>query len=918
MRSGRYTILLGCSSLGVLCQANTSHFANLYQSGVFPTHLLSSFVTMAGYRLLPNRSHENQSPRYVMRRLFTARSYFVQSRPRRQNRLRVVNMSLQAANQESALGPSSGLAISYGARSDSVASVHDSGISPPEQSMAEARQQPAIVGTQPSISTEEREHLQPSDHGDGEQASDVDAATTAASKLLEKSNHQSSRKPPFSLYDKFGWLAMTVLMSATALILGAVGFLWFLWKADPSNKTWHRIAVRNWITRAVALSSVVLRTSISLQASTATSMLAGLALENTQILILHLASVSAMRNANAGPYMLAWLMLKAFVNDPSRWHRALLPVLVVSLVITSVLTQFTSTTLLSDLKPGTIPGHNSTSTTGTNFRYNVNGSIPMISRGTVWTKKPPFFPAFAEYHEDLSGPQTDNSDTGLTLRAFLPLSGQDTRSTLRNFSGLATVLDSRVQCIRPQLTMEKAHFTPGAFALTGLISGNSGQGSNFSCVLPQLDVGEDGSVPEEWQISITYLGAFANASLGPVQSEFQTSASSNQYGMTFVVVNLTMGATPEWIRVLGIDSSEFGTFGSPGASPLYHSNRREWLDLLFTENASLVMSVSTCYASYDTTILAIEASSGTNRTEPVATYDVQSQSYDYSSVRLQLGQSSPGHTNPSPDDRGVLSITKRSSWKPGVEDYPNASWVQNAVTLNVDGDPVDFELASSAETNLTAYLYDGDNPAGAWPGEARIGTDPSTTALFQQILKEQGSIAFAIQSILTVFTGMTYYDQLEQFNNIGDINTTAFILVSRPSSVRGITAVTVVLSVHLLLMAIVIQRFVSQSTLSTIGNAWQTIAQIRQAGSDTEILVQNAALATDGEIETRVVEERLNRRLVGLKLSDDRTGVELVRRDSPGGLAKMMKRARFRRHRLIRRRRMDGYRNGSSEGESKE
>ena len=789
--------------------------------------------------------------------------------------------------------------------------VHDSGISPLEQSIAEARQQSAIVGAQPSLSTENRENLQPPDHGDDEQTSDVDASTTAASNLLEKSDHQSSRKPPFSLYDKFGWLAITVLVSATAFILGAVGFLWFLWKADHSNKTWHRIAVRNWITRAVALSSVVLRTSISLQASTATSMLAGLALENTQILILHLVSVSAMRNANAGPYMLAWLMLKAFVHDPSRWNRALLPVLVVSLVITSFLTQFTSTTLLSDLKPGTIPGHNSTSTTGTNFRYNVNGSIPMISRGTVWTKKPPFYPAFAEYHQDLSGPQTDDSDTGLTLRASPPLSGQDTRSTLRNFSGLATALDSRVQCIRPQLTMEKAHFTPGAFALTGLISGNnSRQGSNFSCVLPQFNVGEDGSVPEEWQISTTYLGAFANASLGPVQSEFQTSASSNQYGMAFVAVNLTTGTTPEWIRVLGIDSSEFGTFGSPGASPLYHSNRREWLDLLFTENASLIMSVTICYASYDTTILAIEASSGTNRTEPVATYDVQSQSYDYSSVRLQLGQSSPGHANPSPDDRGVLSMTKRSSWKPGTGDYPNASWVQNAVTLNVEGDPVDFELASSAETNLTAYLYDGDNPAGAWSGEARVGTDPSTTALFQQILKEQGSIAFALQSILTVFTGMTYYDQLEQFNNIDDINTTAFILVSRPSSVRGITAVTVAVSVHLLLIAIVIQRFLSQSTLSTIGNAWQTIAQIRQAGSDTEILVQNAALATDSRIEKRVIEQRWGRRLVGLKLSEDRNGVELLHRESPGGLAQMMQNARYRR--------MDGCRKGSFGGLSKE
>ena len=46
------------------------------------------------------------------------------------------------------------------------------------------------------------------------------------------------------------------------------------------------------MTRTVALSSLVLRTSISMQASTATSMLAGLALENTQVLLLHFASVS--------------------------------------------------------------------------------------------------------------------------------------------------------------------------------------------------------------------------------------------------------------------------------------------------------------------------------------------------------------------------------------------------------------------------------------------------------------------------------------------------------------------------------------------------------------------------------------------------------------------------------------------------
>ena len=724
-------------------------------------------------------------------------------------------------------------------------------------------------------------------------------AKDARSQLQQK---VASTVGQLSVYDRFGWLATTILISATTLILSALGFLWFLWEADHNNQTWHRIAAKNWMTRTVALSSLVLRTSMSMQASTATSMLAGLALENTQILLLHFASVSTMRNTNAGPYMLSWLIFKAFLKDPWRWRRALIPTLILILVITSTLAQFTSTTLLADLKPGTVPGYDSSETTATNF-HTVDGSTPLTSRGTVWAKKPPFYPTFAEYHEVPSDAPEDKSDTGLTLRAFIPVPGQEARSSLRTFSGLATVLDSRVQCLRPQLTMEKGHVAAGTLALNGSISASGSQSTNFSCVLPQPLSG--GNTSDEWQIAITYISTFSNASTAPVRSEFRPLASPSQYGMEFVVVNVTAGSTLEWLRVLGDDGGEFGDFGAAGVAPVLYSNRQDWLDLLFTKNASLIMSVTLCYASYDTTDLAVQVSSGSNRTEPVPRYDPLKRNYDYSTIRLQLGQIDNGQHMQSPDERGVLSLLKRDSWEPGPADDTNSSWLQAVVGLSLVGDPVDSQYldstTSTVATNITAYFYSATEYSKQdWEAIPRLSPDPSMTALFQQILKTQGGIASAIQSILTVFTSMSYYDQLQQFNNANKITTTSFVVVSKPASLRGIIAVTIVASVHLLLIAYVIYQFLFNSSISTIGNAWQTVAQVVQG--EGKQLVDGARLATDDKVGKMVKTERWKRRFVGLKVSANGTDVELTHTDSPGGLAKMMKNAKCRRHNLRRRR----------------
>ena len=126
--------------------------------------------------------------------------------------------------------------------------------------------------------------------------------------------------------------------------------------------------------------------------------------------------------------------------------------------------------------------------------------------------------------------------------------------------------------------------------------------------------------------------------------------------------------------------------------------------------------------------------------------------------------------------------------------------------VKLDGDPadtVDCLQVSGVSNNMTAYLYNAVNPANVWRGLVRLGPNLFVAGLFQQFLENGGDIAFALQSILTVFTGITYYDQLQQFNSPNNIEATPLIIVSRPHSIWGITAVTIVLVLHRKLMRMI-------------------------------------------------------------------------------------------------------------------
>jgi hypothetical protein len=296
----------------------------------------------------------------------------------------------------------------------------------------------------------------------------------------------SSRKRN-SLHRRLGWQSITILVLTNIVALAVIGFLGFLWFANLEDGVWHRIMVNGWATRAVSFATLVLRSAIDLQAGVAAAMLAALVLESSTVRLRDAARISTMRAGSPQPRALLDI-IPAMSSSECRFFRlglvgALDPVFekripltmfciatgyggaVLLLFATTTLLQFSSTILLSDLDLGQLPSLAANRSASYDFVYTAHGiplpdanksdpaqgyyhytgrvTYPIQLRGPTWSRNPPAFPAFAEYSRPISSPQGVD-DTGVLLRAFLPFADAQSRESIRNYSGIAQVLDSRV------------------------------------------------------------------------------------------------------------------------------------------------------------------------------------------------------------------------------------------------------------------------------------------------------------------------------------------------------------------------------------------------------------------------------------------------------------------------------------------
>jgi hypothetical protein len=797
--------------------------------------------------------------------------------------------------------------------------------------------------------------------------SNVDQRAKSEIALIEYKEEKEEDNDPvlprghkFKLVDRIGWWATVILPLSTLFIVAAIGFLAFLWSGKQSNPTWRLVMVNGWATRAVSLTSALVRNAADMQAGIAVAMLAALALESFQVCLADAAKMSSLRSGRCDPFDLLPSVFGSF-----KWNHGVLFVPTTLLICTTFLLQFSSTVLLSDLDLGKLPGHTRSSLSPIDLSYSVAGTYypsepwidqyyrvqaPLMPHKPTWQRSPTAFPTFAEY-SDTVDVKNQTSDTGRLLRAFLPFTDALSRETISNYTGKAMVLDSRVSCQQPVLDRLRVSFNWCASGGPYNPSGRTYQISGLvspSMVMPKL-VTASLPVPFSCQYLIgaanyslcqlqvpypkggNYLGGKINPVIagnraGGLASEFADIRTPNNYtsyagpvsyGTAFLFFHspvsevssmdldylcqydsdqnatMTMSAHSEWVDATLLPKQKFCP-AQPDNPSFYNKNGS-----CSTPSYISSLSVSLCYAAWDAAVVSVGAYSNASRSEPTADFDPTSATYQFDEVRHQLNYSY--NKSQSVEHRGIMSLRANNTWLPALEDELPFAWqpfvqncgdiagpLQQSVII-----PAGSYKMSQMSGNQTILLYEKQaSSIGLGPDQAsqKFGiadggplpngtffADPTHSGLFLDILANNGSLAQAFSSIITVLSSMAYYDQFAQFSK--SVNTTQvfFTTVLYPQMYRGFIAYVGVIAIHLCVVAFITTTFTSLSQYTLLGNDWTAFTQIFcVAGKDPF----ERTLAKDSEIVGSLRAIGQDKIKVGIGWSDQSSRVELISRQS--------------------------------------
>lgn len=275
---------------------------------------------------------------------------------------------------------------------------------------------------------------------------------------------------------RLGAWIWTLIIISVLVLMASIGVLTWFWFAPPSSSRWRAVVLSPYFTQAITITGILIRTSTGILAVKTTAMIVSIAVERQGVLAQDVAPMSILRYSNAGPMSLVEFLF----NGES--FGVVLHLLTALVLVVTTACQFTSTLLFADLTFANITGFpesasNAYSITPVqnldSLRMPSISTAPFAVQGyaSYWNRRPSTLETFAEYAEPgLAVKDEDVDDTGPSIRALLPVPQQSDREMLREFQGMARVLDTRTTCVRPTLSNLRfcdPSLTNGALSLCG-------------------------------------------------------------------------------------------------------------------------------------------------------------------------------------------------------------------------------------------------------------------------------------------------------------------------------------------------------------------------------------------------------------------------------------------------------------------
>jgi hypothetical protein len=691
--------------------------------------------------------------------------------------------------------------------------------------------------------------------------------------ILPKPADDDSPKS-FSGYHRIGLATVSLLTLATLVSLAVIAFTGFISYGTNDQQIWHAIVLNGWATRALTISALVLRTCTDVQAGFVVCMLASIALEMDAVSLFDVPAIAFARASSIPPYML--LLRRSFCKMPFRrqvpWSGPL--VLIPLLCLTTILLQFTSTILVSDLALGTLPGSQYEEDVFYDFEYvetPIPGMLmmtdyPLQLRQSTWLQSPPSFPNFAEYKEEV--PVVEGvDDTGVLLRAFVPFPQALKRETLRNYSGKASVLDSRVSCQAPLMEnlnvtfaegwtiLDFKHIIEGTFRPSRAAdrleptSDRIPKQIRFSCDLSLEPAGKSSlcslSCPYMRDGDVICIGGllsqFANVSKQIIPPDYNSHGRGNlsiSWGHPYLF----------WDSPIKTRDDSNSTTATNVTGSRQHG---VWTEVLTGAGVSYA-NVTLCHTSWDMARMEVEMFSDKNRTESVGSWNPQMGLQTTPDIVQQFGNGID-YQRPS----GALHLRPKTTWTRHDEDEPPLNvpplgqLVANMLTAGAGREST---VDSPISAGLTVYLEGSDSGRAGWTtSNTPIVANEDLSTLFRRFRSASGSVAWALASMITMLSSMAYYDQMPRFQTSTRATQVHFTTVLYPQSHLGFLTVTILVSIHLVIVAATTFLFLKKTRYTLLGNYWQSLAQIQTA----EILDLSSGNvnATDKEVFARARED---------------------------------------------------------------